>query len=46
MPSVPQMEEMSIDTLCFWRFAGIDVVSERIADETTIFIFWHLLEEH
>ena len=34
--SDPRMEEMPIDTPCFRRFAGIDTVSERIPDETTI----------
>ena len=34
--SDPLMEEMLIDTPCFRRFAGIDTVSERIPDETTI----------
>ena len=37
---------MLIDTPCFRRFAGIDMVSERIPDETTILNFRHLLEEH
>jgi IS5 family transposase len=40
------LEEMLIDTPCFRRFAGIDMVSERIPDETTILNFRHLLEEH
>ncbi len=31
---------------CFRRFAGIDRVSDRIPDETTILKFCHLLEEH
>jgi IS5 family transposase len=44
--SDPLMEEMLIDTACFRRFAGIDIVSERIPDETTILNFRHLLEEH
>jgi len=44
--SDPLMEEMLIDTPCFRRFAGIDMVSERIPDETTILNFRHLLEEH
>ena len=44
--SDPLMEEMLIDTPCFRRFAGIDRVSERIPDETTILNFRHLLEEH
>ena len=32
----PRMEEMLIAPPCFSRFAGIDTVSERIPDETTI----------
>ena len=44
--SDPLMEEMLIDTPCFRRFAGIDMVSEPIRGETTILNFWHLLEEH
>jgi IS5 family transposase len=44
--SDPLMEEMLIDTPCFRRFAGIDMVSDRIPDETTILNFRHLLEEH
>ena len=44
--SDPLMEEMLIDTPCFRRFAGIDMVSERIPDETTILNFRHLLEKH
>jgi len=44
--SDPLMEEMLIDTPCFRRFVGIDMVSERIPDETTILNFRHLLEEH
>ena len=28
------------------RFAGIDLISDRIPDETTILIFRHLLEQH
>ena len=44
--SDPLMEEILIDTPCFRRFAGIDMVSERIPDKSTILIFRHLLEEH
>jgi IS5 family transposase len=40
------MEEMLIDTPCFRRFAGIDMIEGRIPDETTILNFRHLLEEH
>ena len=28
------------------RLAGIDLISERITDETTILTFRHLLEKH
>ncbi len=28
------------------RFAGIDLISDRIPDETTILAFRHLLEKH
>lgn len=44
--SDPLMEEMLIDTPCFRRFAGIDMIEDRIPDETTILNFRHLLEEH
>jgi IS5 family transposase len=44
--SDPLMEEMLIDTPCFRRFAGIDMLEDRIPDETTILNFRHLLEEH
>lgn len=40
------MEEMLIDTPCFRRFKGIEMVSDRIPNETTIPNFRHLLEEH
>lgn len=44
--SDPLMEEMLIDTPCFRRFAGIDMIDDRIPDETTILNFRHLLEDH
>ena len=28
------------------RFAGIDMVSDRLPDEKTILAFWQLLEKH
>lgn len=37
---------MLIDTPCFRRFAGIDMIEGLIPDETTILNFRHLLEEH
>ena len=43
--SDPLMQEMLIDTPCFRRFAGIDMIDGRIPDETTILNFRHLLEE-
>ncbi len=45
MLSDPLMEEMLIDTPCFRRFAGIETLQGRIADETTILNIRHLLEE-
>jgi IS5 family transposase len=44
--SDPLMEEMLIDTPCFRHFAGIDMIDDRIPDETTIHNFRHLLEDH
>jgi len=44
--SDPLMEEMLIDTPCFRRFVGIDLIDGRIPDETTFLNFRHLLEEH
>ena len=40
------MVEMLIDTPCFRRCAGIDMIEDRIPDETTILKLRHLLEEH
>ena len=40
------MQEMLIDTSCFRRSVGIDMIEGRIPDETTILNFRHLLEEH
>ena len=44
--SDPLMEEMLIDTPCFHRFAGINLIDGRIPDESTILSFRHLQEEH
>ena len=44
--SNPGMEEALIEVPTMRRFAGIDLVSERIPDETTILAFRHLLEKH
>ncbi len=44
--SDPAMEEALIEVLTMRRFAGIDLISDRILDETTILTFRHLLEKH
>ncbi|MCP9883867.1 IS5 family transposase, partial [Synechococcus sp. ATX 2A4] len=44
--SDPAMEDALIEVPTMRRFAGIDMVSERIPDETTILAFRHLLEKH
>lgn len=40
------MEDALIEVPTMRRFAGIDLVSDRIPDETTILTFRHLLEKH
>jgi IS5 family transposase len=40
--SDPAMEEALIEVSTMRRFAGIDLISERIPDETTILTFRHL----
>jgi IS5 family transposase len=40
------MEDALIEVPTMRRFAGIDLISERIPDETTILAFRHLLEKH
>ena len=40
------MEEALIETPTMRRFAGIELISDRIPDETTILTFRHLLEKH
>jgi len=40
----PAMEDALIEVPTMRRFAGIDLISERIPDETTILAFRHLLE--
>jgi len=40
------MEDALIELPTMRRFAGIDMISERIPDETTILAFRHLLEKH
>jgi transposase, IS5 family len=44
--SDPAMEEALIEVPTMRRFAGIDLISDRIPDETTILAFRHLLEKH
>jgi IS5 family transposase len=44
--SDPGMEEVRIKVPTMRRFAGIDLISDRIPDETTILAFRHLLEKH
>jgi transposase, IS5 family len=44
--SDPAMEDALIEVPTMRRFAGIDLLSDRIPDETTILAFRHLLEKH
>ena len=44
--SDPAMEEALIEVPTMRRFAGIELISDRIPDETTIRTFRHLLEKH
>ena len=44
--SDPAMEDALIEVPTMRRFAGIDMISDRIPDETTILTFRHLLEKH
>jgi IS5 family transposase len=44
--SDPAMEEALIEVPTMRRFAGIELISDRIPDETTILSFRHLLEKH
>ena len=44
--SDPGMEEALIEVLTMRRFAGIDLISDRIPDETTILTFRQLLEQN
>ena len=44
--SDPAMEEALIELPSMRRFAGIELISDRILDETTILTFRHLLEKH
>ena len=42
----PAMEDALIEVPRMRRFAGINMVRDRIPDETTILAFRHLLEKH
>ena len=44
--SDPVMEDALIEVPTMRRFAGINLISDRIPDETTILSFRHLLENH
>lgn len=44
--SDPAMEEALIEVSRMCRFAGIDLISDRIPDETTILTSRHLQEKH
>jgi IS5 family transposase len=44
--SDPAMEDALIEVATMRRFAGIDMISDRIPNETTILAFRHLLEKH
>jgi len=44
--SDPAMEDALIEVPTMRRFAGIELISDRIPDETTILTFRHLLEKH
>jgi IS5 family transposase len=44
--SDPAMEDALIEVPTMRRFAQIDMISDRIPDETTILAFRHLLEKH
>jgi IS5 family transposase len=40
------MEDALIEVPTMRRFAGIDLISDRIPDETTILSFLHLIEKN
>jgi len=44
--SDPVMEDALIEVPTMHRFAGIELISDQIPDETTILAFRHLLEKH
>ena len=44
--SDPGLEEEIYDRISFQRFLDIDLLNDRIPDETTLLRFRHLLEEN
>jgi IS5 family transposase len=44
--SDPAMEDALIEVPTMRQFAGIELISDRIPDETAILAFRHLLEKH
>ena len=44
--SEPAMEEVLIETPTMRRFADIELINDRIPDETTILTFRHLMDKH
>ena len=44
--SDPAMQDALIEVPTMRRFAGIDLISDKIPDETAILSFWHLLEKN
>ena len=44
--SDPAMEEAIYDRISFQRFLKLDLMIDRVPDETTILKFRHLLEKH
>lgn len=44
--SDPECEDQIYDRGSFQKFLGIDLLADRVPDETTILNFRHLLEEH
>ena len=44
--SDPAIEDALIEVATIRCFAGIDLISDRIPDETTILAFPHLIKKH
>jgi len=44
--SEPAMDEAQIEVSIMRRYAGSELINDRIPDETTILLFRHLLEKH